>query len=287
MVNLIPDPCDFDVHLRDQMWHMAKSRSAGMQFDRREEPRIDQLMKQDLQRSLMSLPRDALRSQLLTASPGLDELGLEDAVRYIEQLKERDPLTVLQEDSLAGGKKGGQLNLLKLAPNFEITMYLAQATGSCIVTDSFFRWKEVKRAIHQRARGPYAGLATLARNIERSEFAFLQNVTDIVTFAFDKTFAAYPALIPDIFKYLSKLSDHGPKPNREAQLTGRFAKAHALVQTAIRKARIPAKKARISCASPSGGIQDNTVNRLLLMSSSEKHLAGVPMPFFIEERLAD
>jgi uncharacterized protein YchJ len=76
LVNLIPDPCDFDVHLRDQMWHMAKSRSAGMQFDRREEPRIDQLMKQDLQRSLMSLPRDALRSQLLTASPGLDELGL-------------------------------------------------------------------------------------------------------------------------------------------------------------------------------------------------------------------
>jgi hypothetical protein len=287
LVNLIPDPCDFDVHLRDQMWHMAKSRSAGMQFDRREEPRIDQLMKQDLQRSLMSLPRDALRSQLLTASPGLDELGLEDALRYIEQLKERDPLAVLQEDSLAGGKKGGQLNLSKLAPNFEITMYLAQATGSCIVTDSFFRWKEVKRAIHQRARGPYAGLATLARNIERSEFAFLQNVTDIVTFAFDKTFAAYPALIRDIFKYLSKLSDHGPKPNREAQLTGRFAKAHALVQTAIRKARIPAKKARISCASPSGGIQDNTVNRLLLMSSSEKHLAGVPMAFFIEERLAD
>jgi hypothetical protein len=233
------------------------------------------------------LRKTLLRSQLLKASPGLDELGLEDALRDIEQLKERDPLAVLQEDSLAGGEKGGQLNLSKLAPNFEITMYLAQATGSCIVTDSFFRWKEVKRAIRQRARGPYAGLATLARNIERSEFAFPQSVTDIVTFAFDKTFAAYPALIRDIFKYLSKLSDRGPKPNREAQLAGRFAKAHAPVQTAIRKARIPAKKARISCASPSGGIQDNTVNRLLLMSSSEKHLPGVPMAFFIEERLAD
>jgi hypothetical protein len=143
------------------------------------------------------------------------------------------------------------------------------------------------RATFEPVTWSTGGLATLARNIERSEFAFLQNVTDIVTFAFDKTFAAYPALIRDIFKYLSKLSDHGPKPNREAQLSGRFAKAHALVQTAIRKARIPAKKARISCASPSGGIQDNTVNGLLLMSSSEKHLAGVPMAFFIEERLAD
>src|SRR5262249_23677759 len=162
--------------------------------------------------------------------------GLEDALHYIEQLKERDPLAVLQEDSLAGGKEGGRLSLWKLAPNFEITMYLAQATGSCIVTDSFFRWNEVKTAVRQRGRWPHDGLAALAGDIERSEFAFPQNVADILTFASDETFAAYPALIRDVFKYLSKLSDRGPKPNREAQLTARFAKAHAPVQTAIRKA---------------------------------------------------
>lgn len=287
LVNLIPDPCSFDVHLRDQMWQMAKSRSAGMDIDRRKEPRIEELMKQDTHRGLISLPRDALRSQLLKASPGLDEVRLEQTLHHIEWLKERDPLAVLQEDSLAGGKKGGLLNMMKLAPNFEMAMYLAQATGACIVTDSFFRWTEVNRAIGQRAGGPYPGLASLARNIECSEFAFPQNVMDIAAFAFDKTFAAYPALIRDILKYLSSLSDRGPKPNREAQLTSRFAKAHAPVQTAIKKARIPAKEARISCVFPSGGIQDNTVNRLLLMSSSERHLPSVPMAFFIKERVAD
>ncbi|CCA89914.1 conserved hypothetical protein (plasmid) [Novosphingobium sp. PP1Y] len=31
-----------------------------------------------------------------------------------------------------------------------------------------------------------------------------------------------------------------------------------------------------------GGIQDNTVNRLLLMPSSEHHLPSVQMAFFIE-----
>jgi hypothetical protein len=287
LVNLIPDPCDFDVHLRDQMWHMAKSRSAGMAFDRRKEPRMEQHMKQDFQRGLMSLPRDALRSELLKASPGLDEVRLEEALRYIEQLKERDPLAVLQEDSLAGGKTGGQYNLMKLAPNFEMTMYLAQATGSCIITDNLFRWTEVKRAIRQRAGGPYPGQVTLARDIEGSEFAFPQNVTDIAALAFDKTFAAYPALMRNIFKYLSNLSDRGPRPNREAQMISRFAKAHAPVQAAIKKARIPTKEARISCVFPFGGIQDNTVNRLLLMSSSERHLPSVPMAFFIEARKAD
>jgi hypothetical protein len=283
LVNLIPDPCNFDVHLRDQMLHMAKSRSAGMQIDRRKEPRMEQLMKQDFQRGIMSLPRDTLRSQLMKAVPSLDEVREDEALRYIEQLKERDPLAVLQEDSLAGGEKGGQLNMMKLAPNFEMAMYLAQATGACIVTDSFFRWTEIKRAIRERAGTPYPNLATLARNIESSEFAFPQNVTDIAAFAFDKTFAAYSTLMQDTFKYLSNLGDRGPKPNREAQLTSRFAKAHAPVQTAIKKARIPTKEARISCVFPSGGIQDNSVNRLLLMSSSERHLPSVPMAFFIEE----
>jgi hypothetical protein len=282
LINLIPDPCSFDVHLRDQMLHMAKSRTAGMQIDRRKEPRMEKLMKQDFQRGIMSLPRDVLRSQLGKAVPGLNEVREEDVFRYIEQIKERDPLAVLQEDSLAGGEKGGQFNMMKLAPNFEMAMYLAQATGACIVTDSVFRWMEIKRAIRERAGAPYPNLATLARNIESSEFAFPQNVADIAAFAFDKTFAAYPALIRDIFKYLSNLSDRGPKPNREAQLTSRFAKAHSPVQTAIKKARIPAKEARISCVFPSGGIQDNTVNRLLLMSSSERHLPSVPMAFFIE-----
>jgi hypothetical protein len=92
----------------------------------------------------------------------------------------------------------------------------------------------------------------------------------------------YPSLMRDAFKYLPNFSDRGPKPNREAQPTGRFAKAHAPVQTAIKRVRVLAKTVRISCVFPSGGIQDNTVHRLLLMSSSESHLPNVPMAFFIE-----
>jgi hypothetical protein len=124
----------------------------------------------------------ALRSQLLNAFPKLDSARQEETLSHMEQWKENDPLAVLQEDSLAGGKAGGQFHVMKLAPNFEIAMYLAQATGSCIVTDSPFRWTEVKRTIRQRAGGPYLGLATLARDIEGSDFAFPQNVTDIATF---------------------------------------------------------------------------------------------------------
>jgi hypothetical protein len=287
LINLIPDPCSFDPHLRDQMWRMATSRSAGLDIDLRKEPRVNQLLKEDFQRGLLSLPPETLRSQLLTTSPGLDEATLESALRRIDQLKERDPLAVLQEDSLLGGKEGGQFNMMKLAPNFEIAMYLAQATGSCIVTDSAFRWTEITRAVSQRGGGQYPGLAILARDIEGSEFAFPAHVMDIAALASGKTFAAYPTLIQDTFKYLSNLSSRGPKRNREAQLISRFNKTHVAAQAAIKKTRISTKKAKISCIFPTRGIQDNSVNRLLLMSSSERHVSSVPMAFFIKEPVAE
>ena len=47
---------------------------------------------------------------------------MDETLSYVEQLKERDPLAVLQEGTFVGGEKGGQFNLLKLAPNFEMAM---------------------------------------------------------------------------------------------------------------------------------------------------------------------
>jgi hypothetical protein len=112
------------------------------------------------------------------AIPNLDSGRQEEALNYMEQLKADDPLAILQQDSLADGKDRGQLSMMKLAPNFEITMYLAQATGASIITDSPFRWEEIRKAITQRIGGPALVLGDLARAIERAPFAFPQNATD-------------------------------------------------------------------------------------------------------------
>ena len=82
------------------------------------------------------------------------------------------------------------MNMFKLVPNFEMTMYLAQATGACIVTDSPFRWSEVQGAIRRRYKAATPGLATLVTDIERSKFAFPQSATDVVAAALSKTGAA-------------------------------------------------------------------------------------------------
>src|SRR6202051_1337151 len=179
--------------------------------------------------------------------PHLDEVQVEGMIRYMELNREVDPLAVLQEGSLEGDKGGGQMNIFKLVPNFEMTMYLAQATGACVVTDSAFRWSEVQGAIRRRYKAATPGLAPLVTDIERSKFVFPQSATDVVAAALSKTGAGYPDLLRDLFKYLSNLEERGGRPNREAQLVSRFAKAHAAAQAEFKKSGVPVKEGRISC----------------------------------------
>jgi hypothetical protein len=282
LINLIPDPCDFDYHLRRQMMSMAENRSPWLKSLMDKETRAQALMQEDMKRSLMCLPRDAMRTQLQRAVPELVGSELEEALTGIEQLREQDPLAVLQEDTLVADKGGGQLNLMKLAPNFEMAMYLAQATGASIVTDSPVRWNEIQRAARWQELGPAFGLTALARNIENSTFRFPSNVEGILDLASTKRLGEYPSLVREAFKYLATLRARAPRPNVEAGLAARFSRVHGPAQNFLAKTDSTARLGRISCAFPIAGIQENTINRLLLMSSSEHHLASVPMAFFVE-----
>ena len=113
-------------------------------------------MEEDNRRGIMLMPPDAMRRQLRKLNPDLSEEEVEAVMRASLRMREHDPLAVLQEGSLEGGKDGGQMSMFKLAPNFEMTMYLAQATGACIVTDSPFRWSELQAAIRQRVQSRYS-----------------------------------------------------------------------------------------------------------------------------------
>lgn len=282
LVNLIPDPCNFDVHLRDQMMHMAQERAAGMTFDRKDEPRVDALFRRDLKRHFFMWPNEGLIAQLKDDCPDITDSGIADMLKGIEHLKEADPLVALADDIFGGGKQGRQLQLFKLAPNFEMAMYLAQATGAAIVTDSRFRWRELQRALRPRSGPVVAHLGALAQEIERATFHFPNDALDVASLGFDGGLGGYPRLMKEAFTYLSHIAARGPKPNWEGAVAARFARDHTKAQTAITSRGLDGSTGRVRCAFPAGGIQDNTVNRLLLMSSSEHHLPCVPTAFFIE-----
>lgn len=278
LITLFPDPCNFDLHLRDQMFKMAKFRSQGMKMDPKEESGFMDLMKEDYKRSMLLMPREALRHQVLRGSPELDEKAVEAVLDGFNVLRERDPLAVLQEGSLEGGKDGGQFMQQKMVPNFEITMYLAQASGSCIVTDSASRWRELTAAAGRGIWGA-SPLTQLRTSMESANFVFPCDVQEIGTLAHDGVFRSYPNIMRRVFKYLSARAS---KPNVEASLNAEFKRVHASTVSAAKKSGAQLTDAQVLCLWPAGGVQDNTVNRLLLMSSSEHHLASAPMALFVK-----
>ena len=289
LVVLFPDPCDFNYHLRDQMIHMAKLRSQRMRVDPKEEPGLLELMKHEFERNMLLLPREALRRQVVRVSPELDERAVEEILAGFDMLREQDPLAVLQEGSLDGGKDGGQITPLKLVPNFEITMYLAQATGSCIVTDSLFRWRELITAAAHSAHGDPGDqpLKELRANMEQAGFVFPRDVEEVATLTEQRAFGGYPDIMRKLFKYLLAFPEKGAKPNFEAGLNAEFERVHASTVQIARKSGDHRPEMQMSCLWPAGGIQDNTVNRLLLMSSSEHHLSSVPMALHFRRNVPD
>jgi len=172
----------------------------------------------------------------------------------------------------------------KMAPNFEITMYLAQATGSCIVTDSVFRWRELVAAARRGMQGE-SPLSQLRASMEQAEFVFPHYVHEIGALADHGIFEGYPDIMQKVFKYLSAFSTRGAKLNGEAGLNAGFKRVHASRVSAVMKTGAHFSRARAKCLWPAGGIQDNTVNRLLLMSNSEHHLASAPMALFVQTEI--
>ncbi|MBN9078356.1 MAG: hypothetical protein J0H84_19275 [Rhizobiales bacterium] len=199
-------------------------------------------------------------------------------------MRERDPLSVLQDGSLEGGKDGGQLTPFKMAPNFELALYLAQATGACIATDSVYRWRELTAAAHRGIPGPLP-LRQLQAVMEEAEFIIPRDGLEICGISDAGSFKGYPSLMRKVLTYLPGLPTRGAKPNVEASLSAEFTRAHQSAKSAAEKSGARTSLARASVLWPAGGIQDNTVNRLLLMSSSEHHLASAPMAMFIKRSL--
>lgn len=98
LVNLIPDPCDFDFHLREQMMALARARAAGFKFDLRDDPRMEELMREEYTRTLLALPDDSLRRQIARRAPKEDRLDIEELMPAAAQLREGDPLLSFKRD---------------------------------------------------------------------------------------------------------------------------------------------------------------------------------------------
>lgn len=280
-VNLYPDPCVFDTNIQRQVHFMAQDRMRHVKIDPSREPRMRALIEEDGKRGIMAMPKDILRNILQRSEPGADAQRVEALLGDIELVKRADPLATLQDGDFDGSADIGSMYLAKLAPNFEVAMYLAQATGSVLITDSLHRWDEIRRAILLRSRRPSQTLKHLGETIERSTFSLPVEPSAILDLYETGVSRDCIDALQAAMRYASRVEKTGAKPNLERAILSRFRRAHATAHGAISKSGAEITLTRMACAFPEGGIQDNTINRLLLMSSSEHHLPSVPMAFYL------
>ena len=281
VVSFFPDPCSFDRHLRSQMMRMATERSEPMRESMKPDPRTEWLQKDDFHRSILSMPERVHLSMMRRAAPEAGEALADEAIAMARDTRHLDPLSPLSGATAKEGAANGQLLAISMAPNLEMSLYLAQATGSIIVTDNPHRWRELTLASWWKRAMPSQILPRFIEAIESEEHYFLGDADTILSLDGMAHFHGYKSLIHDVFRYVTARPGD-TKPNWESQLPKRLARANSLLRKAVMAADRNALCGKVQCIIPANGLRDNTVNRLLLMTSVDHYLESVPMAFFIE-----
>ncbi len=146
IVEMIPNPFDFDPYFRKRVFRMAEARLKGRGPNKEDVKQGTKLMRDDLQRSILDLPPDILRHQIRSAIPDLSENKIQATIEYMRKVREQDPLAPLRP--IKSGEKGEQFQISNLSGNLELSLFLAQVTGSYIYTDVKFRWREFESCVN-------------------------------------------------------------------------------------------------------------------------------------------
>lgn len=258
LVNLIPDPSEFDLPLMRAMMEMARDR--GHKEEILDEP--DRLLHfrmttEDLLNSTAMMPRDA-RIQLMIREFGLDEKTATQTITELESTAEASPLVMLQQ---VEHKNSGQLINFRMGPNYEMALLIAQVTGSVLVTDSSSRWKELMSAQHRKQ-----GLVSYPWNEAFDHFGMLP-----IDEQFLDTYRKSQGHFATTRKLLKKADWMVLNNNRNSAQVAKLVDQVSKLSERLGQVSEPLRVERLRISSPEGGFYDANVQRLLVRSSCLKY----------------
>jgi hypothetical protein len=173
LVQLIPDPGDFNLDLKRESWRLARIRW-GDQRPHEDDLRDAQAIgHEDLQRMLFALPHDQLLEQVERSGQQLTEQQKKDVIAYARQKLRSDPLAL--EQPIADNFREGQLTALRSGANLEIALLISGATGAFPFTNMTTRWHELLSVREQMSETARLW-SPLAKAFQALEFRFLNNV---------------------------------------------------------------------------------------------------------------
>lgn len=260
LVNLIPDPGNFDLYLKQEMMSMAEQRGTTTTISQRDRKLYFHLAKEDLLNSTHMMPHDVKKRMLMHEFGKSDEQA-EEALKDLQIIAASSPLMLLQPMPV----DEGQLMMSSMAPNYEMSLFIAQVTGSVIVTDSETRWKEFETTQH-RERG-------LASHRWSSVYSPLKSIpmdyeaNDLWKKSSNREYMNLRVFLKEAQKLVDNEDGSGDQIDRLAQ------KATNIVEGLNRLRSEDMAPFRV--LSPLGGFYDTNVQRLLLKSNCEHYLNKV------------
>lgn len=280
-INFIPDPCCFDSHMQQQMFNLVQNRFESYRAENdekktflegEEKETFLELQKDDFNRTLSMLSVDQQKEMLSRAIPGIQTEEAEQVIKFLNKEKLSSPYTLLQDNVY---QNGGQLTTLNMSPNFEMSLLISQVTGSFLLTDSPFRWKEITETqkVINNADNHWSDIESCI-----SEMEYPLNLSPEISFDLRKSGKASKlrsALRGIFFNTQNSKATH-------AALKEQYINAHSILE----KERIFDKDYSFSskwkCIIPKNGIKHNNVQRMMLSYGIENSPKQVPMAIFMD-----
>lgn len=280
-INLIPDVFSFNQHLLRQMFDMSKERKSDINAHQKDKILMEWLYKDDFERINSMLSEAQRKIQIRQAIPDVTELQIEGIIKYQNLKKLQDPLSLLQDDVY--GKHGGQLLMMDMSPNFEALLFVSQITKSVILTDSNYRWDEIKASQNFESSIASYDWNDLANCINSFKYYFNESEESSFNLRSSGKFSKLRNILKKIFYTLQDdlISSHYDSIMKK--LIREYTESHQLVMKDIGETKGAFFMGKFSCIIPKNGIVHNNVQRMLLSSGSEKHLSRVPMAIFVED----
>lgn len=258
LINLIPEPSNFNQGMISDVMDMAEARRDTI-YSERDHKVISKFGIKDMLNLTHMLPRD-VKIRTLVREFNIPEKMAIESIDAIEANAESSALTMLQPLK-SNPSDGGQFMFFSLGPNYEMALFLAQITGSVIMTDSETRWIEFKKAQHTEqglSSYPWHSAQSKLKSLP-VDFEMIDNLKKSQGL-FDQT--------RNVLKYMDGLIR---ADNRDA---GSIAILSKQVESLDEKLKERSKNHPIAGAkvlSPAGGFYDRNVQRLLTRSSSLRY----------------
>jgi hypothetical protein len=274
LINLIPDPSNFDLNLMKAMMNMAGSRRRTIESQR--EMKIHaKLATEDYLNSIHMMPRD-VKIRSLVHDFGMPESVATQSIDTLEENARESPLVMLQPIQPGGSSQFIQFSIV---PNYEMSLFTAQVTGSVIVTDSETRWLELQSAQHRQMgfisypwNDAYGKINRIpldyhlldSKTKTQHHFSAARTTlkhADELVLANERS----PARLERLSALVTQLNNQLGKI--DADRTGIFVNGHCRI------------------LAPEGGIYDSNVQRLLALSGCLKYDHSVRSVYYVESKV--